>query len=162
MSAIALKFDPAPDPSRDDIEAAREAARVLTSRSSAAGVRLTVDCDKPDHAITLPRSILSQIVDLLIKLGNGQTVTIMPVGADLTTTQAAEVLGVSRPHVIKLIERGDLAFRLVGTHRKLAVRDVLAYVDRRGHARAEQLRAISHIDIEAGFDADEAVGQKAQ
>ena len=67
----------------------------------------------------------------------------VPVLAELTTTQAADLLNVSRPHVIKLIDRGELKHKMVGTHRKLLARDVLAYQARVHAMQGEALDAMA-------------------
>jgi excisionase family DNA binding protein len=93
------------------------AARTLARYSSAPTIRLAVG-DGEASPISLPADIFAQIVDLLSKIANGNAVSIVPIDAELTTQQAADLMNVSRPHVIKLIERGDLPHRMVGTHRK--------------------------------------------
>lgn len=63
-----------------------------------------------------------------LRAGNG--VSVVPLHAELTTVQAADILNVSRPFLIKQIEVGEVACHLVGTHRRLRLTDVLAYRDR--------------------------------
>jgi len=75
--------------------------------------------------------ILCSIVEHL-KAGNG--VAVSPLYAELTTAQAAQLLNVSRPHVIKLLDDGAMAHHLVGTHRRIRLSDVLAYRDRQQQA----------------------------
>ena len=92
---------------------------------------------------------------MLAEIGNGNAITVVPVLGELTTTQAAELLNVSRPHVIKLIKRGDLAHKMVGTHRKLLARDVLAYHAKTYQTQGEALDAMSALDEEmAELEAD--------
>jgi excisionase family DNA binding protein len=109
--------------------------------------------------IELPASIFALVVDLLSKLGNGNAVTIVPVEAELTTQQSADYLNVSRPHLIKLLEHGDLPFRMVGTHRKVLARDVINYRTKIDVARQAALRALAASDAELGIDADEPIGR---
>ena len=111
MGALAFRLDQYHEPTAAEIDAAREAARVLSAASMHRPMRIAVAGMEPSDPIELPPAIFRQVLDLLIQLGNGTTVTIMPVEAELTTSQSADLLGVSRPHLIKLIGRGELDCR---------------------------------------------------
>jgi len=107
----------------------------------------------PDGAsVELPveiHAVLLRIAEEL-KIGNG--VTVVPVSAVLTTAQAAEMLNVSRPHVVKLLEQGELPHHMVGTHRRVKVADLLAFRDRRDQERSDALAEMHQIADEAGMD----------
>ena len=102
-----------------------------------------------------PVDVPAELVDVLVaivqhlKAGNG--VAVAPLHAELTTVEAAELLNVSRPHLIKLLEGGALPFRLVGTHRRVRLVDVLAYRDRRDtdarHALDELTRQAEELGL---------------
>lgn len=158
MSALAIKLDDLHEPSPDEVQAAREAARALSRKGAGPVVRFAVEGEAVEP-IALPASIFALVVDLLSKLGNGNAVTIVPVEAELTTQQAADYLNVSRPHLIKLLERGDLPFRMVGTHRKVLARDVINYRTKIDMARQEALPALAASDAELGIDMDEPIGR---
>jgi excisionase family DNA binding protein len=86
----------------------------------------------PDGRQTLlPDSIYRVILAAARQLGEGNGVSILPVLADLTTTQAAEFLAVSRPFVVKLVDKGELPSHKVGTHRRIYLRDLVAFKQRR-------------------------------
>lgn len=82
------------------------------------------------EAMELPRGIHDLLVSIVEQLRAGNGVTVIPMHAELTTVEAAALLNVSRPHLIKQLEAGELSFHLVGTHRRLRLVDVLAYRDR--------------------------------
>lgn len=85
----------------------------------------------PDgEAIELPAGIQSVLVSIVENLRAGNGVSVIPLHAELTTVQAAELLNVSRPYLIKQIEAGGIPHHMVGTHRRLKLVDVLAYRDR--------------------------------
>ena len=70
----------------------------------------------------------------------------------LTTAQAAEMLNVSRPHVVKLLDQGKLPHHMAGTHRRIKVGDLLEYRNRRDHERSDALAEMHRIADEAGMD----------
>jgi excisionase family DNA binding protein len=145
-------------PTAEDMQAARETVRLLAPFGNTRKVKLCVDGIDPIESIALPSSIFAQVINLLAKLGNGDAVTIVPVQAEVTTTQAAELLGVSRPFLIKLLERGEIPFHMVGTHRKLKARDVTQYKMKRMMTRRAALNNMAELDAELGIDADIPVG----
>jgi excisionase family DNA binding protein len=119
----------------------RDALEALEEILSGDAVQL-VDPDSGE-AVQLPpsaRSILRQAAHELLR---GNRVSLIPVGTMLTTMQAAELLNVSRPYLIRLLERGDLSYEMVGTHRRLRLDDVLGYRQERSARRRETLRELS-------------------
>lgn len=116
-------------PTEDTARAAREAVRAFsgaTHRHSVSHVEVVADGDRPTR-VEVPVEALDLLLEVLTHLSNGHGVTIMPVKAELTTQQAAELLNVSRPYVIKLLDDGQLPFRKVGTHRRVRLNDLLVY-----------------------------------
>jgi excisionase family DNA binding protein len=126
MRAAALNL-----PSPEEAEQARAALRLLTAlpRKKASSRRVQVRPEGEDAAVsvTVPREAFELFLEVLGQMANGNAVTIVPVHAELTTQQAADMLNVSRPFLVRLLEEGKIPFRLVGTHRRLLVADLLAY-----------------------------------
>lgn len=102
-------------------------------------------------AIELPGEIHELLVSIVENLKAGNGVTVIPMHAELTTVEAAELLNVSRPYLIKQLEAGALAFHMVGTHRRLRLADVLAYRDRMDEAAEEALAALTGEAEELGL-----------
>jgi len=82
------------------------------------------------HKIEIPSDLVEALLLIVHQLQTGNGVTISALRAEITTAEAAELLNVSRPFVIKLLETGAMPFRKVGTHRRLRLVDVLEYRDR--------------------------------
>lgn len=98
----------------------------------------------PDGAsIELPASIHNVLVSVVDILRAGDGLSIIPLHAELTTVQAADVLNVSRPHLIKQIEARALPHHMVGTHRRMKLVDVLAYRDQLDAQASEALDAMA-------------------
>ncbi len=101
--------------------------------------------------IELPSAAGQAVLLLLGELGAGAAVHLVPTDAKLTTQQSADLLGISRTYVIRLIGDGKLPAHLVGTHRRLRASDVLDYKARRA-ARLAAVDAIADADAEVGIE----------
>ena len=117
-------------PTEADAHLAGESLRRLTSllESGKSDIRLHIKTDeRPDEDIALPSPALRLLKDILAEMARGHAVTLLPIRAELTTQQAADLLNVSRPYLIGLLEGGKIPFRLVGQHRRVRLDDVMAY-----------------------------------
>ncbi|GAA3461428.1 excisionase family DNA-binding protein [Saccharothrix longispora] len=106
----------------------------------------------PDEALVLPRPAVEMFVHVLAALANGQGVQVVPVNAELTTQTAAEMLNVSRPYLIGLLERGEIEYRLVGRHRRVRFDALMDYMRRDDLARKQALDEMTRLDQELGSD----------
>lgn len=127
-------------------ESSRKLGRLLgKAQNEAVRVQVLSD-DGAEPVVTLPAPALGLLLRILREMAQGNAVTLVPHHAELTTQQAADALNVSRPHFIKLLERGVVPFHKVGTHRRVLFRDVAAYkrhVEAESEAALQQLAALS-------------------
>jgi excisionase family DNA binding protein len=100
--------------------------------------------------LVLPAEVFDVLRTVVDAMAEGQAVTIAPVHQRLTTQQAAELLGISRPTFIKLLERGEIPFEQPGRHRRVLLTDVIAYRKRLAFERGEALGRM----VAAAEDAD--------
>ena len=104
----------------------RELAAYLVLDTDVQKIQI-VDQHQQSHVIELPTAALRMLLNILTELSDGNAVKIVPIHAELTTQEAADLLNVSRPHVVKLLEQGHIKFHKVGKHRRVLYADVLAY-----------------------------------
>jgi excisionase family DNA binding protein len=98
----------------------------------------------------LPNNLYSFLLRLLADLRAGHSVTILQNKHQLTTVEASKILGMSRQYLIQLLEKRTIPFHLVGTHRRMYVRDVFAYKAKRDIARRKTLDDLTKHELAAG------------
>ena len=117
-------------PSPRDAAIARSSGQVLSHYAGMAQpLKLRVREGGQDQPIELPAGAVDLLMHILETMAAGQGVTLIPEGAELTTVQAADVLNVSRPFLIKLLDQKAIPHRKVGRHRRIRMEDVVAYKD---------------------------------
>lgn len=132
-------------------QAAGALAKYLRTHPTPTGrVTLCIE-DARDTTATVPAQAFRLFIELLDQLAQGNAVTIAPVTAELTTQQAAELVGVSRPYFIKLLEQGELAYRKVGNRRRIRLVDVLDYQRRDEQKRQRTLKALTREAEDLGL-----------
>ncbi|HLL00207.1 MAG TPA: helix-turn-helix domain-containing protein [Myxococcaceae bacterium] len=105
----------------------------------------------PDgEAIELPPLVFYVLERVAEVMARGDSITVVPVGKEVTTQQAANLLNVSRQYLVRLLEEGRIPFRKTGKHRRLRIEDVLEFKEKRDKDRRAGLRELSQLTQEYG------------
>ncbi|MGA7521814.1 MAG: helix-turn-helix domain-containing protein [Acidobacteriaceae bacterium] len=114
----------------------------------------------PDgQKLELPESVYHILKDVVRNMRAGRAIALVPEQQQLTTQSAANLLGFSRPHLIKLLESGVLPFQKVGQHRRILLKDLLAFQKKRDAERRSALNQIAREEFDAGTYEGSAIPQ---
>ncbi|AZF17803.1 MULTISPECIES: helix-turn-helix domain-containing protein [unclassified Pseudomonas] len=145
-------------PLEKEVEAAvqgqRELASLLSTKFETQRIDIFDKEDKP-HTLVLPTSALRLLVDILGELALGNAVKVVPVHAELTSQEAADLLNVSRPHLVKMLEEGAIPFTKTGRHRRIRFSDLMAFKQRRDEESQEAMEELVRQTRELGLGYDE-------
>jgi excisionase family DNA binding protein len=100
------------------------------------------------ETMEIPASAFHALKLIVQSMARGQTMTLVPHGKELTTQEAADLLHVSRPHLIKLLDDGTIPHYKVGTHRRVRIEDILKYREHRACTRREKLDELTRLSEE--------------
>jgi excisionase family DNA binding protein len=140
-------------PSEAETILARATGRVLASRlRDADSLKLRiVDKRKSGETVELPAAAVRLLVRILEEMAEGNAVTLIPVHTELTTQEAADMLNISRPSLIQLLDEGKIEYRRVGTHRRVRFEALIDYKRRADAARRKVLAELAAYDRELGI-----------
>jgi excisionase family DNA binding protein len=106
--------------------------------------------------VQIPDSVFYALERVVEVLARGDSVMVVPVGKELTTQQAADLLNISRQYLVRLLDEGTLPHTKIGRHRRLKIEDVLSYKEKRGKERRAGLRKLSELTQEfGGYDPED-------
>lgn len=140
-------FDPI-KPTENDTQIAQETSRRLAKllgEERDVKVKILED-EEIDDVVVIPSSAMRLLLRILAEMGNGNAVTLTPIHAELSTQQAADLLNVSRPYLVQLLENGKIPFRKVGTHRRVMFKDVMGY---KNDIKEKRRKALAELTAEA-------------
>ncbi len=128
----------------------QELSAVMESNGEAQQLNV-IDKSGTTHEVQIPSSALKLMIEVLTQLGQGNSVSITPIHAELTTQEAADLLNMSRPTLIKLLDAGGLPHSRKGNRRKVAYSDVILYKQKLEQQRIEALDELSALDQDLGM-----------
>jgi len=142
-------------PNKQEAGLAEESSRILAAymQSTKTPSIQLISHDGKKREVTVPAAALDLLVNILTQMAEGNAVTIIPVHSELTTQEAAGLLNVSRPYLIKLLDQKDIPYRKVGTRRKILVQDILSYKEHIDNERLKTLDDLAKLsqDLDMGY-----------
>lgn len=126
-------------------------ARLATALSQIQSNDTEIEIEETNDRIKIPHRALVLLGDILKAMGEGKPISIVPVATEVTTQKAAEVLGCSRPHLVKLLEEGKIEYTKVGKHRRIKFEDVMKYKQYMKEEQKKHLIDIMNADEETGL-----------
>ncbi len=132
-------------PSESEVELARISSRILSTITLKKAKSIDILLETDNHhrnTVTLPFSAFNLLITILTQMAEGNAVTLIPIHAELTTQEAADLLNVSRPYLIRLLEEKKIPFRKVGTRRRILFQDLMDYkakIDKARHKILDEL-----------------------
>ena len=135
-------------PSASEKAAANQLRQIIAVHADGDATLRMLGDDRLPVDVTLTPALSHLLIDLLGHVGRGDAVTLVPVHQMLSTQQAADILHVSRPHLISLLEKASIPYVLVGRHRRIRAEDLFAYKRDRDSRRRQALSELAENDAE--------------
>lgn len=110
-----------------------------------------IEIEETSEKIRIPLNALKLLVKILEETSKGRLVSIVPIATEMTTQTAAELLGCSRPHLIRLLEKGEIQFTKIGKHRRIRYEDIVKYKKEMKARQKQLLIEIMKSDEESGL-----------
>ena len=139
-------------PTKDEQRAALESYDALSaSLEQLRSDNPEIEIEETEQRIRIPISALRLLAKILKEISLGNPISIVPIATELTTQAAAEFLGCSRPHLVKLLEGGKIPFAKVGKHRRIKYEDIARYKNRMKLSQKAKIQELMGLDEESGM-----------
>jgi excisionase family DNA binding protein len=139
-------------PSKSEQKAAMESYNTLAPAIKQINSEQTeIEIEETKDKIKIPIRALKLLGDILKAMSQGRPISIVPIATEVTTQKAAEILGCSRPHLVKLLEEGKIEYTKVGKHRRIKFEDVIKYKQQLKAAQKQHITDIMNFDEEIGL-----------
>jgi len=151
MTFALLESKPLPPPNKES-EIANESSEILVRHiKKGEHLKLRIVDSEQEEVIVLPAPVVTLLMGMLRMKANGLGMALTPLHSELTTSQAADILNVSRPFIIKLLDAGDIPYHKVGRHRRIRREDVMKYKQKLRQEREEFLARLTAEAQELGL-----------
>ena len=139
-------------PTQMEVEEAKVFSRTLSKFASTDRAQLSIKgANGEADDIILPGHVLQILLDVLSEMSKGNAISLIPHHQEISTQEAANLLNVSRPFLVGLLENGEIPFRKVGAHRRVKLTDVLEYKDQSDAKRLQALNDLTALSQEEGM-----------
>lgn len=139
-------------PSKSDQKIAFESYNALSAIINQINTNDTeIEVLETNEKIKMPMYALKLLNDILKLMSEGKPISLIPVATEVTTQKAAEILGCSRPHLVKLLEDGIIAYNKVGKHRRVRFEDIMNYKKKMKETQKKHIIDIMNLDEETGL-----------
>lgn len=138
-------------PSKAEQKAAMESYDSLAAVLEQLNAETELEIEETKDKIVVPLRALKLFGTILKAMSEGKPISIVPLATEVTTQKAAEILGCSRPHLVKLLEEGKIPFVKVGKHRRILFEDVTEYKKQMKADQKKHLIDMMNLDEELGI-----------
>lgn len=139
-------------PTKEEQRAARESYEALASSIEQLSTEMPeIEIDETEEKIRIPLSALRLLAKILKEISRGNPVSIVPIATEMTTQAAAEILGCSRPHFVKLLEEGKIPYTKIGKHRRIKYEDVVTFRKEMKARQRKKIQELMQLDEESGL-----------
>lgn len=139
-------------PTKEEQKVAKSSYNALmTAIDHIHSVKTEIEIEETKDKIILPSKALQLLGEVLKAMSEGKPISIVPVALEVTTQKAAELLGCSRPFLVKLLEEGKIEFTKVGKHRRIRYEDVMEYRIKMKQEQKKHIIDLMNFDEENGF-----------
>lgn len=139
-------------PTVEEQQTAYESYEILTKAlETPQSITPEIEIEETKQRVKLPMHVFKLLIKILEETSKGQSISILPLENDVTTQSAADILGCSRPHLIKLLERGEIPFKKIGKHRRIKAKDLIEYKSAMKKRQRALLIEMMREDEESGL-----------
>ena len=147
-----MEFMDIKKPSKEEQRAAMESYDALAATlEQIRSDNPEIEIEEMAEKIKIPISALKLLAEILKEISQGNPISIVPIATEMTTQAAAELMGCSRPHLVKLLEEGQIKFTKVGKHRRVKYQDVIRYKNKLKARQKAAIQEMMRLDEESGL-----------